>query len=290
MTDWLVREHARGVMIDASQNSVTISAKSQPRFRANDRMLLASGYGDDLTFNNLGKIASVDVLEQRGLDDGVAIKATIEKWVQLPEETTLGLMQFSLTFVKNLERPHVHFRRAYRKLPESDTQTLVDGEPFVMRTAYYNLLYSLSSETKRTFVRELEDTSESVRDRRLLDDRIRLLLGFIERRILSVGRTLQQLDSAVAQFPELVDVFGNQVTHEFFPGDTKGQIRFGSTRGDALHEQADSFNGFETFVRGFSPSREQSANDTIEQLLLGYMDSVRSRPAQKRLQELFEYE
>ena len=290
MTDWLVREHARGVMVDAPKNSVTIWAKSKPRFRENDRMLLASGYGETLTFNRVGKIISIDRLEKQELDERVPIRANVENWVQLPEETTLGLMQFSLTFVRNLERPNVHFRRTYRKLPEADTQTLAEGDPFVMRTAYYNFLYALPSEMQRTFIRELEDTSARARDRTRLDERLSMLLGLVERRILCVGRTLQQLDAVIAQFQELTDDRGSRVTHEFVPGSAEGEPGFGSQRGDEVSPQAGYFREFETFVRALGPSGELSVQDTTEQRVLGLMDSVRSLPAQRRFEEIFRYE
>jgi hypothetical protein len=176
MTAWLLRKTASSVSADPDKSEFTVYSSRPPAFRSGDCVVLLGGYGKGISFDYSASLVAITSASSDAL---TTTTATVDKWQKLPDDTTLALLQFSLTAVKNFDRPQLHFRRAYRRLPMTDLQTIKSGEPFAERSAYYLLLRALPNALRESFERELRPFATGRARPQALKQRLHLLLHFV---------------------------------------------------------------------------------------------------------------
>lgn len=289
MTEWLVRKNASGVRVNPKENSITILSKSRPRFRRKDGVILAEGSGKNLIFSETSTIVAVEYPETAPLGEARETKIALDEWKPLKQDTTLDLLQFSLKCVWNFDRPDLHFRRAYRKLPAPDIRTIAAGEPFILRTAYYSLLKSLPPRIQELFERELKDSTDRPHARVSLEDRFRKLFRFIDDRILSVGKLLKHLHVLISEYDSLRQVDGVNLIHQFA---TEQTLIAGSTLNppnDDVIAQANAFQELEHLMISFATTQQLLPEERTPIRLLQCIEAVRSFPGQATFAEVFKY-
>lgn len=189
MNFWLVRADAPSVTVD-SKVGMIIRSRTAPRLKVGDQIVLANNG----KFTKHGIVQKVDSSDGRTsalqpFSYGGRIKLAVEKWESIADSKIADL-RFSLTFIKDVNRPERHLRRNYRSVKASDFRTIVHGEVFLARTAYFELLTSLPGDTRLKF-EILQMRTHRTNDPFL--NRLEALETFIEQRVLSVGRLLVNL-------------------------------------------------------------------------------------------------
>jgi len=223
---WLVRADAPSVTVN-SDKSITIRSKRTPRIKEGDKAVLLTKQ----EFAQWATVKDVEPLDEVTLDlrpspefdvpleepskPGVKhFKVEVDTWVTI-EGSLLADLLFSLTFIKNVHKPSLYLRRGYRSLHESDFTTIVQGDVFLARTAYFELLTALPSDTQLAF--QVSQLLSGTSDAPFVDQLQQLQL-FIDEQVLSIGRALVDLTERIERF-DLRDEGGKRVKH-FFSDET----------------------------------------------------------------------
>ena len=284
MTAWLVRKTAHGVTVDPKRPLFHVHSTTRPGFRPGDDVVLAYGYGGAISFECYANIVKVEQKQDPGSLVNTAV--TVDHWRNLPKDTDLKLMQFSLTIVRNLERPHLHFRRAYRRLPTVDLETLKGGEPFVERSTYYLLLHSLPAALRVGFEDELRQASSERTGAPRLESRLRLLLNFVGNRVLSVGQLLQRINALLAEHDSLARLDATTVIHEFW--DQSAEATPGPSAGDDIRRQVDYFDELESAIGRLPPlANDPQSGEAFAGAVLQQVLETRAAPEQRRFTGVF---
>lgn len=238
MKFWLIRTDAPSVRVVA-QNLVYIRSKRMPRIKPGDTAVLF----DRLHFSRWGLVETFDAAE----DEVLALRAppgfpevgdsetdleqpeprwfllTVSGWEKI-EDANVDDLRFSLTFIKNMQTPRLNLRRSYRSLREHDFKTMVQGDVFLARTAYFELLTALPRETQIEF-----EISQLMRGGKPIyfgdfEELLRALERFIDQRVLSVGRSLGDLVDRIEAM-ELGSDLGNKLEHCFSDEASAGESR-----------------------------------------------------------------
>lgn len=261
--DWLIREGARSVSIDRQTRRITLTTRGRTGFGPGDRVLIMAGPLKEATFREWAAIADVSVPtpDENGL---ITTVLYLDEIVGIPEPNEARLFLYSLTFVRNLERPDRHFYRPYRLVPSEDFASIVEGELFVSRTAYYEFLKALPEDLQIAvqfeesiwFLENIEYRSFAARLRRLRE--------FLETRLLSVGRVLSQMGRTLGEL-DLQDRFERRVGHQVAPPETETIASI--ARSDDLIAQAQRFAALEEGMRPRGEGRALEAADVLQQAI-----------------------
>lgn len=191
MRHWLIRTDAPSIEVDFLRSIVLISSRRQPRIRPHDqlvfisnkaRMPTASGEVTDLRHNTSGL-------------DGYVTTIFYRQTRKSDELLELSDLWYSLQAVRNVANPLLHFRRGYRSLTPSDFATLVSGEVFVARTAYFQILAALPGPMQRAFY-----ASELLREHSARPSFARKLANlwtFVADRILSAEEAMRDISASL---------------------------------------------------------------------------------------------
>jgi hypothetical protein len=189
MANWIIRANAPSATIE--QKRVVLKSRRRVSIKSGDELVLLSR---EAVFVEKAQVLevreasapSIAPFEEGELKQRWEIK--IDEWTSLQQEIDLNDASTSLTFIRNWRRPKVHVRPAYRRLPDEDLATLERGELFVARDAYLTFLDALPARLVQAF---LAENPPLLHTRRTTDyaERALGLIGFIDERVMSVGRT-----------------------------------------------------------------------------------------------------
>jgi hypothetical protein len=285
---WLIRSDAPSVTVNHSASKLTIESRRAPAIRRGDQFVLLTAYETSVPI--VGVVKDVQRSEPLGGAKPISTELSFEKAaVQRESSADLASLAYSLRLVKNLERPLLHFRRGYRTLSVADFDTLLKGEVFVSRTAYYQLLNALPHHTRRTYLTEQESQMARSTDSSF-NGRLESLWEFVTERVLMAGVLLKMIDR------DLSTLGLNQSYRHVF-------IDEGIGRKDFLDIQLASFVQLEKSLKtelrpqlGFSNSVQQATPDqrsSLEPLqdvvksALGEVSSDELGPTQRRFESIF---
>lgn len=112
----------------------------------------------------------------------------INRIAELSDSTDLDDFRYSLEFIKRTDYPEIHLRLPYRRIPNHDFDTLINGRIFWSRTAYFRILNGLPEITISQFYYEESSRDETKRPNYL--EKFNRLVEFVEKIVLVVGYTL----------------------------------------------------------------------------------------------------
>jgi hypothetical protein len=188
MANWIVRSGAPSVSVD--DRRILIRSERRVSIKPGDKVLLL--LTEKWAFTREARV--LDVAQRPRSSQGGEEKPwweiNVSEWSSLPEPVELELFSTSLTFIRNLIRPKLHVRQAYRRLPDADLVTIQRGELFLARETYVTLLGALPRPLQQTFL--AETVMSSLQTERSIEfvDRARALIQFIEQRVVSLGNKL----------------------------------------------------------------------------------------------------
>src|SRR6267143_4421441 len=127
MANWLLREGSPSTEVSAQSSVVVIRIRRGLSIKPRDRLLLLSSLLERPAFTHRATVGSVE--EVKAEEDGLRVyRLTVDKWQPLDRAIERDEFRYSLTVVRNLEKPFLHFRQGYRRLPESDYISIREGE------------------------------------------------------------------------------------------------------------------------------------------------------------------
>jgi hypothetical protein len=198
MADWLVR-NAESTKVDLQHKQVRIRIRRTLGIKEGDRLVLLAAPGIQPTFTHVATVNRIRMFQE---EDVRLYNVEVDDWSALDRQVARDEFRYSLTIVRNLERPYLHFLRGYRLLPESDYEAIVRGEPFLARSAYMELFLALPNSLQRTF--RAENLALET-ERAPYAERLRALFLFLDERVLEVGRLLREIGDSWHQLSALED-------------------------------------------------------------------------------------
>jgi hypothetical protein len=160
-----------------------------------DGMVFLEGF-NHFQFTGTAQIVEVRETEFVKDDEGgrkYVVKIALKDMTPFSDPLALDVMWYSLTIVRNLERPWLHFRRGYRLLPAVDFESIKRGERFVARSGYYELLNALPPSLRAAYQAEEILAANGRRTRASFRQLLERLHTFIDERVLAVGRLLRDI-------------------------------------------------------------------------------------------------
>jgi hypothetical protein len=164
-----------------------------------DSLVGLAGKGASATFQNSGEVSSVNRSVEKDRDGYFHTVISVDNWSPFIDPIDLKSVMYSLTLVRNLAKPNLHFRQGYRRLPFDDYETLISGEVFVSRSCFFELLEALPQPTKTAFQIEEILRADSLRSDTGFAERLKRLETFITSRVLSIGDVITELDETIKQ-------------------------------------------------------------------------------------------
>jgi hypothetical protein len=198
MRYWLLRQNAPSITMSEGSPGFVISSRRQPSIEKGDKIVAFTNTGGIATFLHYADVVAVNRADSEDLDGHRETRVSVNEWTPLKDPVELKLIVYSLTLVHNLEKPALHFRRGYRSLPTVDFETIIKGEVFVNRTAYYVLLEALPNSLQLAF-RAAQLVERPLRPNISFAERLRRLEHFIAERVLSIGHLLSTLNTTINQ-------------------------------------------------------------------------------------------
>jgi len=277
---WLVRSGTKTVELQPDHKALTIVSRQTPRMSIGDTVLFLEGW-EEKRFTATAGIARIVEIEGAGAEEMKLTKVELVDEVVLPEALDLDSMWYSLTIVRNTTRPHLHFRRGYRLLPQEDFYTIKKGEPFVARSGYFELLNALPQSLRVSFESEQILRAGEMRKRAGFRERLERLYAFIDQRVLAVGRLLHELAQEITK----VDLGDAPIDHRFVS--EPDPIQGFAARPDELESQLRRFAGlWEILAKRLDdqalPGKRDLIGDTLRQL-----DVPERRQTEARFERLF---
>lgn len=254
MTYWLVRFDAPSITVEDDSKKIFIRSKRAPRIARGDHVLLVK----NKLFHSLAVVESRSTpapADQFG--DLLETTINVEEWTLISDGLPYDLQAFSLSFVRNFERPYVHFSRGYRTLKREDFETITGKKIFLARTAYLELYHALPQVMQREFDYHEAMNSLSNRSEPRYSYRLFRLREFIETRILEVGAQLKQMTETLDSL-ELKDGERRSVSHYFANVDENPNDLFERTCG--IREQTNFFEELDLYFP-VSTDPEPSGNE-----------------------------
>ena len=277
MANWLVRADAPSISFDGKFEKFVVNSRRRPRIRVGDTVLFIKSASGEL-YENFAKVNAVQ--QAAKVDDGESRATTfsVSKIKGASPDVDIDSLKFSLTFVRNLSNPRLHFRRGYRSVSGQDLRTIANGEAFLARTAYYELLGSLPSTLRASFEAD-EIVGVAQKGSLSLEFRSRLqrLNEFIEIRIFSIGKIL----GAINQNLESLDL-NAEFEHCFVDDD--GDM---PNRADLLSVQLDRFKNLNDALNTPLIANEKPAQLNVIQQLLQELDQNERKISEGRFEREF---
>ncbi len=264
MRYWLLQDRAPSVDVAARSRQVIMRSRRAARIAVGDELVLLTRLSWPHAFTHTAKVRHVEHKQIEKQDEGgfVLTTVSIEEWKPIDGSPELDTMAFSLTFVQNLERPLLHFRKGYRTLPEVDFETILRGQPFLSRTAYFELLNAVPQEIRLTFQSmEFLRPSQARRNDRYAE-RLARLWHYIVEQVVIVGDSLIELDALIHQ-TEIFQSDNHQIEHRI--------TEEGGLRTDSIEVQAGAFRAFKAQMRRHeseSPDAGGSSQDLVGEILM----------------------
>jgi hypothetical protein len=277
MANWLVRTDAPSISFNGKFEEFVVTSRRKPRIRAGDTILfLKSASG--VLFENFAKVTHVRQAEKTDDDGNGATSFLVSRYESAIPDIDIDSLKFSLTFVRNFSNPSLHFRRGYRSVSAQDLKTIINGEAFLARTAYYELLGSLPSTLRASF--EADEIIGAAQKGGLsfeFRSRLKRLNEFIEVRILSVGKRLGEINQSL-NFLNLNDDFD----HCFVADDA--DVR---TRANFLSVQIDRFRHLNEALNTELIANDELKKNNVIQQLLQELDRQERRISESRFEREF---
>ncbi|WP_321960048.1 hypothetical protein [Paraburkholderia sp. J7] len=109
------------------------------------------------------------------------------------EAVELSDLKYSLSFIRRMDNPAVHFRQPYRRVTRFDFETISKGRIFWSRTGYFSLFNALP------IILRLQFEFDEVVDHGTLENinyimKFKRISDFVRRTIVSVGTLLQETE------------------------------------------------------------------------------------------------
>lgn len=298
MRYWLIRTDAPSINVSLDDFVVKIISRRQTTIDEGDVLLLfkkghqASAFGQYATVSRI-EIDKVMVEDRSGEltgDLSIQTQIMVEEWKKLPntEETSIEVddLKYSLTFVRNLLKPELHFRRGYRLLPDKDFETITLGEAFVARTGYYELLNALPTTLRVAFESEELMTSAARGSLTTFESRLSRLHEFINSRVLTVGVLLKELNLAIHEIA-IRNEEGGVFEHVFIgeEGEDKQTARHA---GDNISYQSKIFDDLDqTLKQPLFEDPDERFLDVVARIL-DELKQPQRREVERRFERLFE--
>lgn len=268
MAKWIVRSNAPSVTVEKTR--VALRSKLRVSIKRGDELLLLS---NEWVFTDKANV--LDTKEGRGGLDSDEEKrwweVHIDKWEPLPQALALNDASTSLTFVRNWRQPKVHVRRAYRRLPDADLETIERGDLFLARETYLTFINALPPRLVQYFLAERTFPSQTRWDTPEFIDRAVALIRFIEERVLSLGNILVAAQNQWARLSSQMELPLPQSLYVWDGDEATSPIN--------LTSQALIFGGL------LSGSREGSAADRTH---LAEVHDLLTSPARREVERRFE--
>jgi hypothetical protein len=277
MANWLVRTDAPSISFDGKFEEFVVTSRRKPRIGAGDTILFLKSASGEL-FENFAKVTDVRQAEKTDDDGKRETTYSVSKIKGASPDVDIDSLKFSLTFVRNLAHPRLHFRRGYRSVSAQDLRTIENGEAFLARTAYYELLGSLPSTLRASF--EADEIIGAAKKGGLSFEyrsRLQRLNEFIEVRILSVGKRLGEINQSL----ELLN-FNADFEHCFVADDT--DVR---TRADLLSVQVDRFSNLNEALNTPLIADAKLEQTNVIQQLLQELDRQERKISESRFEREF---
>jgi len=290
MRHWLVRVDAPSIKMAPGNKALVITSKRQPNIKAGDVIVLMTKVRQKGVFSKYTTVSGVEVSKVKKLPGEITVKTKVflTGWESLSNtdgsSSEVDVFNYSLTFVRNLLRPNLHFRRGYRILPVHDFETIQRGEAFVARTGYFELLNALPVTMRKKFLgEELLSTSSNA-----FVARLSRLNEFINIRVLSVGSLLSELNSVIRE-TSIQDEDGNLPDHLFVDG-TAENNQTARSDGDNIFIQEKLFNDLNQSLK--KPLSEEILGDedfdTNDTDVLAQILIELKKPARRLIEQRFE--
>lgn len=285
MRYWLIRAQAPSIKLDLETKALTITSRRLPQIKVDDVLVLMTGDKKKRIFSHIARVANEPA--SKVVNDGSKWKTKIDlsELKEFPESNDVDLFSFSLTFVRNLLRPELHFRRGYRLIPSHDFHTILNGEAFVARTGYYEFLRALPATLRASF--EGEELLLLAADKPVLTfgEKLTRLQRFIQTRVLSVGALLSELNTLIHRM-SLHD--GDGIPFNHLIDDEASSRNHQDRYGDDIAVQAKLFENLHRSLNlPFSREAEIQDMDLVTQILTDLKNPGR-RAIEKRFEKLFE--
>ncbi|CAM8637041.1 hypothetical protein MCEZEM1_00068 [Comamonadaceae bacterium] len=277
MANWLVRTDAPSISFDGKFEEFFIRSRRKPRIGVGDTILFLKSASGEL-FENFAKVTG---LRQAEMADDMGIASTafsVSKIKGASPGVDIDSLKFSLTFVRNLTNPKLHFRRGYRSVSAQDLRTIESGEAFLARTAYYELLGSLPETLRASF--EADEIIGAAQMGGLSNEyryRLERLNEFIEIRILSVGQMLGEINESL----DLLN-FNDDFEHCFVANDTDMR-----TRADSLTVQVDRFGHLNDALNTPLSADARLEKTNVIQQLIQELDRQERKTSESRFEREF---
>ena len=277
MGQWIVRQGAPSIETGLDSKNVFIKSKRHVSIQPGDRLLLLNL---ELVFTHQSSVTrisrSVPNVEGASEFQSPWLVET-QGWESLKQPIEFDLFPGSLTFVHNWIEPRLHVRPGYRTLPDEDLKTIEEGEPFLAREVYIALFRALPVPMRWKYLLEHQPGPDSVHIfiQRPFFDRAMSLIEFVERRVITVGRTLIQVD----------DRWKDIVGKSFAPAPLE------SFFSSAEQEESDSFDSIPDPISGQADAFRSLLNE-LEGVgeELGLIPALRNAmDSESSIQQRFEY-
>jgi hypothetical protein len=192
---------------------------------------------DRFQFTGTANIAEVQLMDLSEDETGQkhVCKISVEDVRHLVEPLDVDVMWYSLTIVRNLVKPWLHFRRGYRLLPAVDFETIVKGQPFVARSGYYELLNALPPSLKAAYQAEEILSANGGRLHSSFRRSLERLHAYVDERVVAVGRLL----ASIGELAAALQLGDGAVEHTFVSSPDEGGRLAG--RADELGAQLRRF-------------------------------------------------
>jgi hypothetical protein len=281
MRYWLVRTNAQEVKIDRGAGTLLVAGKRLPKVEMGDQLILADTAKSEFTATTT--VTQIAPAPELSFSENRAFVASTESWRAFKDPPSFDLLRYSLSFVRRPDSKSATIGRGIRSLTEDDALTILEGEPFVARTAYFELASALPEELRRDFEREVATTVHTYADK------FRLLQLFIRTRILSVGETLIALEAAIQRLAVRTKD-RQRPNHVFGADDTPSAHSFKRARYDSVFAQASAFRELlkslvdrESIEQGLADLREADVfNELVSEL-----SEPNRRPSEERFERVF---
>jgi hypothetical protein len=250
MGQWIIRQGAPSVEVGVDSKNVLIKSKGSVSIQPGDRLLLLN---PDLVFTHQSSVTSIG-RSVPNAEDSVEFQSPwlveTQGWESLKQPVEFDLFPGSLTFVHNWNQPRLHIRPGYRTLPDDDLKTIEEGEPFLAREVYITLFRALPVPMRWKYLLEHRPGPDSVQIfiQRPFFERAMSLIDFVERRVITVGRTLIQVDD---RWKDLVSKFlGPAPLEAFFSNPGQEESDGFDSIPDPISGQADAFRSLLSKLEG----------------------------------------
>jgi hypothetical protein len=277
MGQWIIRQGAPSVEISLDSKNVVIKSRRHVSIQPGDRLLFLNL---EMVFTHESSVTrvnrSVPNTEENGEFQSRWLVET-RGWEGLKQPVEFDLFPGSLTFVRNWDKPRLHVRPGYRTLPDDDLKTIEEGEPFLAREVYITLFRALPVPMRWKYLLEHQPGPDAVQIfiERPFFDRAMSLIEFVDRRVITVGRTLIQVDD---RWKDIVSKsFGPAPMDAFFSSDEQEDSDVSESIPDPISGQADAFRSLLNELEGGGEE-------------LGLIPSLRKAlDSESSIQQRFEY-